>query len=152
MADSSRSNDDTVPGSTYRTLLQFALLGTELGETQRAATIARALCELRPDLPQAGIVLAMNDFCSENMDRGIHELQSTLDRFPDSQLAKAILAVCLHVAGRSGWRALLEEVIEDGRDEYAIGLACSILGRPNGTADEPDTSPATAFPSHAMWA
>ncbi len=153
MADSKSSNDDVVPGVVYRTLLQFALLGTELGESAAAAEIATALSDLRPDLPQASIVLAMNDFCSGKMDRGIQALEATLEKFPDSQLAKAMLAVCWQVSGRSGWQPLLESVIEDGRDEYAIGLACAILGRTNEVADSLEEEPRiNEFPVNAMWA
>jgi Bacterial type III secretion protein (HrpB1_HrpK) len=153
----SEDNEDAgkpVPGSVYRTLLQFALLGTELGESAAAKQISQILRDLRPDLPQASIVLAMTDFFANQSGSGISELQETLQHFPDSQLTKAMLGVCLQVAGQSGWQSILESVIEDGRDEYAIGLACSILGRsPSAAAVEStEVERMTAAPANAMWA
>ncbi len=148
----SRAQDDVVPGSVYRTLLQLALLGTELGDHESSNEITAALSDLRTDLPQARIVFAMNSFSAGKAAQGIQELQATLEEFPDSQLGKAMLAVCLKLSERSGWQAMLESVIEDGRDEYAIGLACSILGRSNHTSEAPPAQTVSATPAHAMWA
>lgn len=148
----SDSFDQAVPGAVYRTLLQFALLGTEFGDVASAQQIAEVLRDLRPDLPQARIVLATNDFYAGQTDNGILELESTLDAFPDCQLAKAMLAVCLQIAGRSGWQQLLEAVIEDGRDETAIGLACAILGRTHELAESIDEQRVDTAPANAMWA
>lgn len=152
MDDEFDVSGQAVPGAVYRILLQVALLGTELGETARATEIAETLEELRPDLPHASVVLAMNDFYAGKKDEGIRALDFTLARFPDSQLAKAMLAVCLQNAGRSGWQQMLESVIEDGRDGYAIGLACAILGRTNAPGSAAQPAPAATTPTHALWA
>lgn len=144
--------EKVVPGAAYRSLLQIAVLGSELAEYAAAAEIADALKALRPDLPQAAIVLAMNEFSAGRVDRGIADLEIVLDEFPDSQLARAMLAVCLKISERSGWQALFEAVIDDGRDEFAIGLACSFLGRADPTA-APGQPPVDALPpAHVMWA
>lgn len=152
MDDEFDVSGQAVPGAVYRILLQVALLGTEIGENAHASEIAETLQELRPDLPHASVVLAMNDFYAGKKDDGIRALESTLARFPDSQLSKAMLAVCLQNAGRSGWQQMLESVIDDGRDEYAIGLACAILGRTNGSGNAAPSAPATTAPAHALWA
>lgn len=152
MDDEFDASGQAVPGAVYRILLQVALLGTEIGETARATEIAETLQELRPDLPHASVVLAMNDYYTGKKDEGIRALESTLVRFPDSQLTKAMLAVCLQNAGRSGWQQMLESVIDDGRDEYAIGLACAILGRTNASGHAAQSAPAATAPSHALWA
>ncbi len=153
MDDEFDVSGQAVPGAVYRILLQVALLGTEIGEIAHATEIAETLQELRPDLPHASVVLAMNDFYAGKKDDGIRALESTLGRFPDSQLSKAMLAVCLQNVGRSGWQQMLESVIEDGRDEYAIGLACAILGRSNDSGKAAvDSSGAPFAPAHALWA
>jgi tetratricopeptide (TPR) repeat protein len=144
---------DIVPGSVYRTLLQFALLGTEIGQIDSALEIAQVLKELRPDLPHAGIVLAMSDFAAGREDQGIRSLENTLSVFPDSQLAKAMLAVCLQSANRGGWQELLEAVVADGRDEHAVGLACAVLGRRNiDMLPKSTASKIISIPTNAMWA
>ena len=147
------SPDAALPGAAYRVLLQVALLGTEIGEIALSMDIAETLADLRPDLPHASIVLAMSDFSAGRKDEGVHRLQDTLIKFPDTQLGKAMLAVCLQNSGRPGWQPLLEAVIEDGRDEYAVGLASTLLGRPltGALAAEDGALPATT-PSYAMWA
>ncbi len=144
--------DTLVPGAAYRSLLQIALFGTELGETGRAIEIAEALAELRADLPHASIVLAMSEFSAGRRDAGVYRLQDTLVTFKDSQLAKAMLAVCLQNTGRPGWQPLLESVIEDGRDEYAVGLASALLGREVDAADPARADATAAAPGMAMWA
>ena len=145
------TTDNAISGEVYRTLLQVALLGTELGETSLTLKIADALSELRPDLPQASIVLAMAEYCASRKEAGIQMLEATLIKFPDSQLCKAMLAVCMQGCERPGWRVLLESVIDDGRDEHATSLACAILGRDN-ISSQPSDSALQITPPHAMWA
>ena len=147
--ENSNPRVETVPGSVYRTLLQFALLGTELGKVSLSTDIAEALIELCPNLPHASIVLAMNEFTLGQQDTGIRSLEQTLKKFPDSQLGKAMLAACLQITGRAGWQELLESVINDGRDEHAIGLACALLGREHQA--ESGSLPVMSVPSTAIW-
>lgn len=143
-----------VPGEAYRVLLYAAMLGTELGETTLAADIAQTLSELRPDLPHAEIVLSVNEFSAGLHDPAMCRLQEVLEKFPDSQLGRAMLGTFMKTTGRVGWQALMESVIDDGRDECAMGLACAMLGRVN--AGEPATqgyaNSFSAPPAHAMWA
>lgn len=127
--DERDSGEHLLQGSDYRLFMKVALLGTELGQYACAAELAQLMQALRPDLPHASISLGMNDFSAGRKDEGVRTLEAAVERFPSSQLAKATLGVCLLDVGRSGWQPLLESVIEDGRDEYAIGLACAVLGR-----------------------
>jgi predicted Zn-dependent protease len=143
---------DLLPGSVYRTLLQFALLATEIGLLPPALVIAQTLQELRPDMPHASIVVAMSDFADGRKDQAIRTLENTLSTFPDSQLAKAMLAVCLQSTGRGGWQELLESVVEDGRDEHAVGLAYTILGRKNSASSKSSAEEPASRPMNAMWA
>ena len=148
--ETSGSQGETVSGFVYRTLLQFALLGTEIGKVSLSIDIAETLVELCPNLPHASIVLAMNQFTVGQKDTGIRSLEQILKKFPDSQLGKAMLAVCLQSTGRAGWQELLESVIDDGRDEHAIGLACALLGREHQSGS--DILPAVVPPSTDIWA
>ena len=147
-------NGGVVSGGAYRVLLQIALLGIEVGEAPSAVLISQSLAELRPDLPHAEIVISMHEFSSGKREPGIQRLQEILFKFPDSQLGKAMLAVCLEIVGRPGWQNLMESVIQDGSDEYAVGLACAILGRspPESSAAKNSGSPDDGnIPVNAVW-
>ena len=141
----------TVTEDAYRALLQAAMVGTQMGETSWAIDIAEALAELRPDLAHAQIVVAMSDYCAGRKDDAIHRLGNLAQAFPDDQLSKAMLAMCMQNTGRPGWQALLESVIDDGRDEHAVGMACALLGRANEApnASVPVIQETTL--AHAMW-
>ena len=139
-------SDENLPATTYRTLLQFALLGSELGESDAADEIAVSLQALRPDLPHACIVLAMNKFSKGRQDDAVRELEESVKKFPDNQLGKAMLAVCLQNSNRTGWQHLLESVIDDGKDPHAMGLAVTLLGRSQtgSTLSTPSNTPGEA--------
>jgi hypothetical protein len=145
----------SLSGEAYRLLLQVSLIGTELQEYSLAGGVAQTLAELRSDLPHAGVVLAMNDLAAGGGDQCVTRLEETLEKFPDSQLCRAMLGVSLQILGRSGWRGLLESVIEDGRDETAVALACSILGYTNAgvpaAAEDGCAATLAPAPANAMW-
>ena len=142
-----------VPGEAYRVLLYAAMLGTELGETSLAGEIAQTLIELRPDLPHAEIVLAVNEFSAGRHDYAMSRLEEVLEKFPNSQLGRAMLGTFMKTTGRVGWQALMESVIDDGRDECAVGLACAMLGRAHAgeLATHSDANNFSEAPAHAMW-
>ena len=145
-----------VPGEAYRVLLYAAMLGTELGEIALADDIAQTLIELRPDLPHAEIVLALNEFSAERHDDAMSRLEEVLEKFPDSQLGRAMLGTFMKTSGRVGWQALMESVVDDGRDECAVGLACAMLGRTNAgvpaAAEDGCAATLAPAPANAMWA
>jgi tetratricopeptide (TPR) repeat protein len=147
------SDEHVVPGEAYRVLLFVTLLGTEIGEFSLAGDIAQALTELRPDLPYAAIVLAMNEFSDGRHDQALKRLQKLLEEFPDSQLGRAMLGTFMQMSGRVGWQAELESVVDDGRDECAVALACSILGRKHAGVfpEEGYINSVPASPANAMW-
>lgn len=122
--------DVLLGGDVYRVLLQIALLGAELGDPHATLQVAEVLQRARPDLPQARAVLAMGYLNLGRRDEAVRELESTLADFPDFQLGKALLGVCMRIGGHTGWQSHLDAVIEDGRDEFAVGMACEILERP----------------------
>lgn len=141
----------------YRVLLQIGLLGAEIGNAQATIQITDGLMHVRPDLPQAHAVHAMAVLKLDQHDDAIRDLETALERFPDFQLGTALLGMCMKLGGRSGWQHYLESVIEDGRDEFAVGLACELLGRPREQAVRDDgnvSNPRTDGSSggYAVWA
>ncbi len=137
-----------ISGDTYRTLLLVALLGVDVGEKRLAEEIVEGLIELRPDLPHAQVSLAIAKVRAGFTEDGVSHLERTLGQFPDNQMCKAMLGVFMRSLGRPGWQALLEAVIEDGRDECAIEFACTALGRQK--AVDEITPPAEG--THTVWA
>lgn len=148
------SLDLVVPSEAYRVLLYIAMLGAEIGETSLAGDIAQTLVDLRPDLPHAAIVLAVNEFSAGQHDHAMSRLEDVMGNFPDSQLARAMLGTFMQISDRVGWQAMLESVIEDGSDQCAVSLACSILGRPHPGAhtEEGQINSSSVSPVNAFWA
>jgi hypothetical protein len=144
---------NSLSGDSYRALMQVALLGVELGKTSLASEISTELCELRPDLPHAYIVRAMTVAYGQT-DESVRMLEDTLIRFPDSQLCKVMLGTCMEILKRPGWKYLLESVIDDGRDENAVGLACALLGRDKDAlnAFDGEAEQNQSFPVQVIWA
>jgi hypothetical protein len=118
-----------LPLAAYRELVNIALLAVELGRSKLACRMAGNLQMLRPDLPHAQSVEAVADYMAGRQQDGVLKLEHVIRDFPDYQLGKALLAVGMREVGQGGWQSLLESVIEDGRDEHAIGLACDLLGQ-----------------------
>ncbi len=159
---SSEKAEVPVSGDLYRLLLQIALLGAEVGDAKATVHIAEALQNARPDLPQARAVHAMGLLSLGQRDHAVRELEDALERFPDFQLGKALLGVCMKVSGRSGWQSYLDAVIDDGRDEFAVGMACEVMGRPRaestvsgvgtGVVSNEPTAPPDFGSGHVVWA
>ena len=144
--------------SGYRSLLSAASIAVELGRTGVAERMARNLTLLRPDLPQAQSLQTMCDIFQGRHGMGLQRLRKAVEDFPDYQMGIVLLAMSMKSENVSGWQAMLEEVIEDGRDEYAIGLAYSALGRelPEGLADlvsgaTTQVAPAAPTAPGAFW-
>lgn len=148
---SNAEDDPVVPGGTYRMLMSIALLGTELGAFAAATDIATVLKELRPDLPHASTVLGVSAFSQGKFESGLRLLEEAVQAFPDFQMGKAMVAVCMDQLNKPGWRDILESVIDDGRDENAVGLACVLLQRHPPNAASEEIMP-VGLPANAMWA
>ena len=153
---STEKTESPVTSEMYRLLLQIALLGAEVRDFDSATLIADGVRNTHPDLPHSRAVLGMIRLSAGQKDEAVREFETALELFPDYQLGKALLGVAMKATGRSGWQSLLEDVMEDGRDEFAVGMASEILGRPKdaaagasiGSAPQPPDSP----PGHIVWA
>jgi hypothetical protein len=106
-----------------RQLLQVGVMSGRLGRHAEAERIIRAVKAFRSDLPHPGSALATVYLFQRRFQEAARELEAVLAAFPNHQLGRALLGLMYRELGRPGWRHLAEQVIEDGRDEAAMGLA-----------------------------
>ena len=99
--------------------------------------ILRAMKAYRDDLPHPGTYLALCYMSQGRSREALEELNAVRAAYPEFQMSKVLLGIAQRDAGKSGWQRLLEEVIEDGRDEYAIKLAQDTLGVDSAAAAMP---------------
>jgi Bacterial type III secretion protein (HrpB1_HrpK) len=111
-----------------RLLLHVGLLCGEVDKPKEAVQIIRAVRDFRDDIPHPGTVLAFVYLRMGRMQDAEEELDRVLSKYPDHQLSKALLGMVYHHVDRAGWQDLLQEVIDDGRDEWSIRLARNLLG------------------------
>jgi tetratricopeptide (TPR) repeat protein len=110
-----------------RLLLQIGVMCAQQGKLEEAVRIIRSVKAFRPDLPHPGTSLALTLLYQGRLQEAQRELEGVLATFPAHQLAKALLGLVHREAGRGDWQRVLQEVIDDGRDEWAIGLARACL-------------------------
>ena len=111
-----------------RLLLDVGLMCAWLGKRERSAEIIDAVRVFRDDVPHPGAVAASALIFQGRFHEAIDELEGALSRFADYQLGKAMLALAYREVGHPAWRGLCRQVIDDGRDEWAINLAHETLG------------------------
>ncbi len=111
-----------------RLLLEVGLMGVVVKNVDEGETIIRCIQKFRDDVPHPNTVMAAALIYQNRLADAIAELEGALKRFPNHQLGKSLLAVACANDGRRGWQALCKEVIDDGRDEWAIQLARETLG------------------------
>jgi predicted Zn-dependent protease len=110
-----------------RLLLQIGLIRARQGGYDEAQRIIRAVKAFRADLPHPGVTLGLTLLYQGRMQEAQQELIDVLAAFPSHQLARALLGLVYRESGRGDWQSTLREVIEDGRDEWAVGLARACL-------------------------
>lgn len=118
-------------GVDLRVTRQLLLIGVTCAKMQRfddAERIIRAVKAFRNDVPHPGTALATAFMFQGRLQEAATELEAVLSAYPDHQLGKALLGLVYREVGRGGWQSLLQEVIEDGRDSWAIKLAHQSLG------------------------
>jgi hypothetical protein len=111
-----------------RLLLEIGLMGVVVKNVDEGETIIRCIQKFRDDVPHPNTVMAAALIYQNRLADAITELEGALKRFPNHQLGKSLLAVACANDGRRGWQSLCKEVIDDGRDEWAIQLARETLG------------------------
>jgi tetratricopeptide (TPR) repeat protein len=114
--------------AVVRLLLEVSIMCSQLGRYDQARSIGAALARFRSDLPQPRTVIGASLMWQGQLPEALRELEATLREFPNCQLTKALLGMAYGRAGRAGGERLLKEVIDDGRDEWAIRFAREALG------------------------
>jgi hypothetical protein len=123
-----------------RLMMLIALMCERLKRYEEGERILRAMQAYRADLPHPGTGLALCYISQGRLGEALKEIDAVRAAHPEYQMAKALLGIAQRDAGKPGWREILAEVIDDGRDEYAIKLARDTLGLDPGTTANDSTS------------
>lgn len=133
-----------------RLLLNVGLLATRLKRYGDSEQILRAIQAYRTDIPQPNDFLALCLISQGRLAEAERELKSSLATFPEGQMSKALLGVVYRESGRvPAGDKLLQEVLDDGRCEFAMQLARLKLGSQHGAPADRGTSISQA---HRMYA
>jgi hypothetical protein len=111
-----------------RLLLETGVLASYEGLHAEGEAIVREVQKFRDEVPQPGVCLVSAFYFQGRHDDAIAEAKALLKRFPNCQMAKALMGTCMFSAGYRNWETPLKEVIDDGRDEWAIDMAHNVLG------------------------
>jgi hypothetical protein len=111
-----------------RQMLLIGLMCERLRRFEEAEQILNAMKDYRNDLPHPRSFLALCYISQGRPRDAVRELEMMLSAHPAHQMGKVLLGIAQRNAGRAGWQRLLQEVIDDGRDEFAIKLARDTLG------------------------
>jgi hypothetical protein len=116
-----------------RLMLLIGLMCERLKRYEEGERILRAMQAYRADLPHPGTGIALCYISQGRLGEAMKEIDAVRTAHPEFQMAKVMLGIAHRDAGKPGWRGLLQEVIDDGHDEYAINLAQASLGLDPGT-------------------
>jgi hypothetical protein len=111
-----------------RVLLETGVLASYEGMHAEGEAIVREVQSFRDDVPQPGVCLISAFYFQGRHDEAIAEAKALLKKFPNCQMAKALMGTCMFSAGYRQWDVPLKEVLDDGRDEWAIDMARTVLG------------------------
>jgi hypothetical protein len=116
-----------------RLLLNVGLMATRLRRFAESEQILRAIQAYRADIPQPNDFLALCLISQGRLADAERELKASLATFPEGQMSKSLLGVVYRESGRvASGEKLLQEVLDDGRCEYAMQLARLKLGPQHG--------------------
>jgi hypothetical protein len=129
-----------------RLLLETGVVSSYEGFLTEGEAVIRGVMRFRDDVPQPWSCLVGAFFFQRRFEDGIAEAKALLKKFPNCQMAKALVGACMFELGYRDWEKPLKEVIEDGRDEWAIRFAITALGyeykRPSNSASSAVRPPA----------
>ena len=121
-----------------RLLLESGVVASYEGLAAEGEAIIRSVMSFRDDVPQPWSCLVGALFFQRRFEEGIAEAKALLKKFPNCQMAKALIGACMFELGYRDWEKPLKEVLEDGRDEWAINFAATALGYEHkGSARDP---------------
>jgi Bacterial type III secretion protein (HrpB1_HrpK) len=133
-----------------RLMLLIGLMCERLRRFEEGEQILRAMKAYRDDLPHPGTYLALCYLGNARVRDALEELNRVRAAYPEFQMAQVLLGIAQRDAGQAGWQRLLEEVIADGRDEYATQLARDTLGLESATAATPYLDTTSAHIPHGQ--
>jgi hypothetical protein len=111
-----------------RLLLETGVLASYEGFHAEGESLVRRVASFRDDVPQPAVCLISAFYFQGRYEEAITDAKALLKKFPNCQMAKALMGTCMFSAGYRDWEVPLKEVMEDGRDEWAIDMARSVLG------------------------
>lgn len=120
-------------------LAETGFLATEFGLHEQAERIFSALAKLKAGKPSPLIALAMVQARRGRMQPAIASLRATIEQYPQSELARAILGTMLFHIGDPEGRELLERVIAHDCDADAVSVAASYLQQATVPVAQPST-------------
>ena len=106
-------------------LSEVGFLAGDMGLPNQAIAIFRHLFNIKPEIPHLGVNLALVYARYEKVDEAIEVLTSLRNRFPDNQMVKAVLGMCLVQQAKPGAIELLDEVLAEKSDTDAMNIARS---------------------------
>lgn len=111
-----------------RLLLQVGLMCGRRGQFDDAQLIVGSVSAFRDDLPHPSIVMALCLLYEGKPELAQEQIERVLTLWPDHQIARAMLGLVYREIGNSEWSELMDQVIADGRDPWAVWLAQQSLG------------------------
>jgi tetratricopeptide (TPR) repeat protein len=103
-------------------IAEIGFLASEYGLYDDAETIISCLVLARPENPFSSISIAVVYARSGRIQQAIDELKDAIVRFPDSEMAKALLGAFLVQAKQDGALELFNSVLETKRDRGALNI------------------------------
>jgi tetratricopeptide (TPR) repeat protein len=103
-------------------LTEVGFLASECGLHDAAQAIFADLAKIKPDNPSPLIGAAMVRARRGESEQAIEQLRQVVDRYANSEMAKAMLGTYLVHTGRKGALPLFEDVLGTGRDSAAVNV------------------------------
>ena len=123
-----------------RVMLLIGLMCERLQRYAEGEQILHAMKAYRDDLPHPGTYLALCYISQGRLPEALKELEAVRATYPDFQMGKVLLGIAQRDAGQRDWRRLLQEVIDEGREEYAVRLAQDTLSLDPGASPIPQST------------
>jgi predicted Zn-dependent protease len=106
-------------------LSEVGFLAGDMGLPDQAIAIFYNLFKLKPEIPHMGVNLALVYARYEKIEDAIELLLTLKDKFPQNQMVKAVLGMCLVQQAKPGAIELLDEVLTEKTDSDAMNIARS---------------------------
>jgi hypothetical protein len=107
----------------WQRLIEAGFLACDAGQHTMATDLFAQLAKLRADIPQIGVYQAMATLQCGQIAQAESLLRELRYKFPDSQMAKALLGVCRVLQEQPDGLSLLEDVLADGSEKDALAWA-----------------------------